>query len=212
MGTMLGIHDYWLFVITGVLLNLAPGQDTFYIVGRSLAQGTRIGIVSALGINAGSVVHTFAAAIGLSAILAASASAFMVLKLVGAAYLVYLGVRMLIASSATSGPTATLPAQSTWTAFRQSMLTNLLNPKVALFFLAFMPQFIDAESATKVLAFIVLGATFVFTGTTWCVILALAAGKMRDSFVRRPKRIALISRVTGGVFVLLGLRLALTKP
>jgi threonine/homoserine/homoserine lactone efflux protein len=212
MGTMLGIHDYWLFVITGVLLNLAPGQDTFYIVGRSLAQGTRIGIVSALGINAGSVVHTFAAAIGLSAILAASASAFMVLKLVGAAYLVYLGVRMLIASSATSGPTATLPAQSTWTAFRQGMLTNLLNPKVALFFLAFMPQFIDAESATKVLAFIVLGATFVFTGTTWCVILALAAGKMRDSFVRRPKRIALISRVTGGVFVLLGLRLALTKP
>jgi threonine/homoserine/homoserine lactone efflux protein len=212
MGTMLGIHDYWLFVITGVLLNLAPGQDTFYIVGRSLAQGTRIGVVSALGINAGSVVHTFAAAIGLSAILAASASAFMVLKLVGAAYLVYLGVRMLIASSATSGPTATLPAQSTWTAFRQGMLTNLLNPKVALFFLAFMPQFIDAESATKVLAFIVLGATFVFTGTTWCVILALAAGKMRDSFVRRPKRIALISRVTGGVFVLLGLRLALTKP
>jgi RhtB (resistance to homoserine/threonine) family protein len=212
MGTMLGIHDYWLFVITGVLLNLAPGQDTFYIVGRSLAQGTRIGVVSALGINAGSVVHTFAAAIGLSAILAASASAFMVLKLVGAAYLVYLGVRMLIASSATSGPTATLPAQSTWTAFRQGMLTNLLNPKVALFFLAFMPQFIDAESATKVLAFIVLGATFVCTGTTWCLILALAAGKMRDSFVRRPKRIALISRVTGGVFVLLGLRLALTKP
>jgi threonine/homoserine/homoserine lactone efflux protein len=208
---MLGIHDYWLFVITGVLLNLAPGQDTFYIVGRSLAQGTRIGIVSALGINAGSVVHTFAAAIGLSAILAASASAFIVLKLVGAAYLVYLGVRMLVAS-ATSGPAAILPAQSIWTAFRQGMLTNLLNPKVALFFLAFMPQFIDAQSTTKVLAFIVLGATFVCTGTTWCLILALAAGKMRDSFVRRPKRIALISRVTGGVFVLLGLRLALTRP
>jgi threonine/homoserine/homoserine lactone efflux protein len=209
---MLGIHDYWLFVITGVLLNLAPGQDTFYIVGRSLAQGTRIGIVSALGINAGSVVHTLAAAIGLSAILAASASAFTALKLVGAAYLVYLGVRMLTASSVTSSPTATLPAQSTWTAFRQGILTNLLNPKVALFFLAFMPQFIGAQSSTKVLAFIVLGATFVFTGTAWCLVLALAAGKMRDSFVRRPKRIALISRVTGGVFVLLGLRLALAKP
>jgi threonine/homoserine/homoserine lactone efflux protein len=209
---MLGIHDYWLFVLTGALLNLAPGQDTFYIVGRSLAQGTRVGIVSALGINAGSVVHTFAAAIGLSAILAASASAFMVLKLVGAVYLVYLGVRMLMASGAASSPPATLPAHSTWTAFRQGMLTNLLNPKVALFFLAFMPQFIDAESTTKVLAFIVLGATFVFTGTTWCLILALAAGKMRDSFVRRPKQMGLVSRVTGGVFVLLGLRLALTKP
>jgi threonine/homoserine/homoserine lactone efflux protein len=209
---MLGIHDYWLFVITGVLLNLAPGQDTFYIVGRSLAQGTRIGIVSALGINAGSIVHTFAAAIGLSAILAASASAFTVLKLVGAAYLVYLGVRMLMASSAASSHTATLPARSSWTAFRQGMLTNLLNPKVALFFLAFMPQFIDAQSTTKVLAFLVLGATFVFTGTTWCMIPALAAGSSRDAFARRPKRVALISRVTGGVFVLLGLRLALAKP
>jgi RhtB (resistance to homoserine/threonine) family protein len=209
---MLGIHDYWLFVITGVLLNLAPGQDTFYIVGRSLAQGTRIGIVSALGINAGSIVHTFAAAIGLSAILAASASAFTVLKLVGAAYLVYLGVRMLVASSAASSPTGTLPARSSWTAFRQGMLTNLLNPKVALFFLAFMPQFIDAQSTTKVLAFLVLGATFVCTGTTWCLILALAAGRMRAAFMRRPKRVALISRVTGSVFVVLGLRLALAKP
>ena len=208
---MLGIHDYWLFVLTGVLLNLAPGQDTFYIVGRSLAQGTRIGIVSALGISAGSVVHTFAAAIGLSAILAASASAFTALKLIGAAYLVYLGVRMLMTSGSASGPTATLPAQSGWTAFRQGMLTNLLNPKVALFFLALMPQFIDAQSTTKVLAFIVLGATFVCTGTTWCLILALAAGKMRDSFARHPKRTALVSRMAGGVFVLLGLRLALTK-
>ncbi|HEY7672019.1 MAG TPA: LysE family translocator [Gammaproteobacteria bacterium] len=209
---MLGIHDYWLFVLTGVLLNLAPGQDTFYIVGRSLAQGTRAGIVSALGINAGSVVHTFAAAVGLSAILAASASAFTTLKLIGAAYLVYLGVRMLATRSSASGPTAILPAQSSWTAFHQGMLTNLLNPKVALFFLAFMPQFIDVQSTTKVLAFLALGATFVFTGTTWCLILALASGKMRESFVRQPGRTALISRVAGGVFVLLGLRLALSRP
>ena len=209
---MLGIHDYWLFMLTGALLNLAPGQDTFYIVGRSLAQGTRIGVVSALGINAGSVVHTLAAAIGLSAILAASASAFMALKLIGAAYLVYLGVRMLVTSGSTSGPTAALPAGSSWTAFRQGMLTNLLNPKVAIEFLAFMPQFIDAQSTTKVLAFLVLGATFVCTGTTWCLILAFAAGKMRDSLVRHPKRGALIARAAGGAFVLLGLRLALARP
>lgn len=209
---MLGIHDYWLFMLTGALLNLAPGQDTFYIVGRSLAQGTRIGVVSALGINAGSVVHTLAAAIGLSAILAASASAFMALKLIGAVYLVYLGVRMLVTSGSTSGPTAALPAGSSWTAFRQGMLTNLLNPKVAIFFLAFMPQFIAAQSTTKVLAFLALGATFVCTGTTWCLILAFAAGKMRDSLVRHPKRGALIARAAGGAFVLLGLRLALARP
>src|SRR5205809_5548959 len=92
---MLGIHDYWLFVATGVLLNLTPGQDTLYILGRSIAQGRRIGVASALGITAGSVVHTLAAALGLSAVLATSASAFLVLKVVGAVYLVYLGARML---------------------------------------------------------------------------------------------------------------------
>src|SRR3977135_4634383 len=93
---MLGIHDYWLFVATGVLLNLTPGQDSLYILGRSIAQGRRIGLASALGITAGSVVHTLAAALGLSAVLATSASAFLVLKIVGAADLVYPGVRILI--------------------------------------------------------------------------------------------------------------------
>src|SRR5271154_4230864 len=94
---MLGIHDYWLFVATGVLLNLTPGQDTFYVLGRSIAQGRRIGVASALGIGAGALVHSAAAALGLSAILATSASAFLLVKLVGAVYLIYLGVRMLTA-------------------------------------------------------------------------------------------------------------------
>src|SRR2546425_8461354 len=102
---MLGIHDYWLFVATGVLLNLTPGQDTLYILGRSLAQGRQIGVASALGITAGSVVHTLAAALGLSAVLATSASAFLVLKVVGAVYLVYLGARMLITRTAAFGAT-----------------------------------------------------------------------------------------------------------
>ena len=95
---MLGIHDYWLFVTAGVLLNLTPGQDTFYILGRSIAEGVRAGVASALGIMVGSLLHTAMAAIGLSAILATSASAFIVVKLVGAAYLVYIGVRMLVAA------------------------------------------------------------------------------------------------------------------
>src|SRR5260370_30161719 len=93
---MLGIHDYWLFVATGALLNLTPGQDTLYILGRSIAQGRRIGVASALGISAGSVVHTLAAALGLSAVLAAAASAFLALKVARAVYLVYLCVRILI--------------------------------------------------------------------------------------------------------------------
>ena len=101
---MFGIHDYWLFVATGVLLNLTPGQDTFYILGRSIAHGQRIGIASALGISAGGMLHTVAAALGLSAILATSASAFIALKLVGAAYLVYLGIHMFLRPAAV-GPT-----------------------------------------------------------------------------------------------------------
>src|SRR5437879_6279915 len=102
---MLGIHDYWLFVATGVLLNLTPGQDTLYILGRSLAQGRQIGVASALGITAGSVVHTLAAALGLSAVLATSSSAFIALKIVGAVYLVYLGVRILTSRTDTVGST-----------------------------------------------------------------------------------------------------------
>src|SRR3989475_13235635 len=166
---MLGIHDYWLFVATGVLLNITTGQDTLYLLGRSLRQGRQIGVASALGVIAGSVVHTLAAALGLSAVLATSASAFLVLKVVGAAYLVYLGARMLITRTAAFGATDVTDSVDTWTAFRQGMLTNVLNPKVALFFLALMPQFIEPDSPTKVGAFLLLGLTFVTTGTAWLV-------------------------------------------
>src|SRR5512145_1068250 len=157
--TNLGIHDYWLFVLTGVLLNLTPGQDTFYILGRSVAEGTRSGVASALGIAVGTLVHTAMAALGLSAILATSASAFTVVKLAGAAYLVYLGARMLMGGAPQLGVTSVPERVDAWTAFRQGMLTNVLNPKVALFFLAFMPQFIAPDSRAKVLAFLALGAT-----------------------------------------------------
>jgi threonine/homoserine/homoserine lactone efflux protein len=208
---VLGIHDYWIFVTAGVILNLTPGQDTFYILGRSIAQGSRIGVASALGVCAGCLVHTFAAAVGLSAILATSASAFMVLKVAGAVYLVYLGVRMLLAAGFAAEPTSMARAQSALVAFRQGVLTNVLNPKVALFFLAFMPQFIDPTSQTKVAAFIALGITFIFTGTIWCLTLALSAAKLRDLIARRPSGMAAFSRAAGGLFVFLGLRLALSK-
>src|SRR5207253_9711392 len=113
---MLGIHDYWLFVATGVLLNLTPGQDTLYILGRSRAQGRQIVVASALGITAGSVVHTLAAPLGLSAVLATSASAFLVLKVAGAVYLVYLGARMQITRTAAFGATDVAASVGTCTA------------------------------------------------------------------------------------------------
>ncbi len=208
---MLGIHDYWLFIATGVLLNLTPGQDTLYILGRGIAQGRQIGVASALGISAGGVVHTLAAALGLSAVLATSASAFVALKVVGAVYLVYLGVRMLITRTAAVGSTDIVGFVNMWTAFRQGMLTNVLNPKVALFFLALMPQFIEPNSPSKVGAFLVLGFTFLTTGTVWCLVLALGAARVRSFFASQPRALQGLSRVSGALFIFLGLRLAASK-
>jgi len=209
---MLGIHDFGVFIATGVLLNLTPGQDTLYIVGRSITQGRSVGVVSALGISAGVIIHTLAAALGLSAILATSASAFIVLKLVGAAYLIYLGVCMLVARKTSAVVTAATGSVSRAVAFRQGVLTNVTNPKVALFFLAFLPQFIDPDSPTKVVAFLVLGLTFLITGTVWCLILAVSAAHLRDFLSIRSRPAALLSRATGVLFIALGLRLAASKP
>lgn len=206
---MLGIHDYWLFLLTGFLLNLAPGQDTMFIIGRSVTGGRRAGVTAALGISTGALVHTLMAAIGLSAILATSAVAFTVVKLAGAAYLVYLGIKLLVAKAADENESAVQSAKPS--AYLQGILTNVLNPKVALFFLAFLPQFIDASSPAKPLAFLFLGATFVTTGTVWCLILALAAAKLRGFFLRNPTVRIMVDRVTGAIFVALGARLAWSR-
>jgi len=208
---MLGIHDYWLFVAAGILLNLAPGQDTLYILGSSIGQGRRIGVASALGISAGCVVHTLAAALGLSAILATSATAFIVVKLAGAAYLIYLGVRALFTPVQGMGPLREDASTGVALAFRRGVVTNVLNPKVALFFLALLPQFIDPDSPTKVAAFIALGLTFVATGTAWCLVLALAAARVRGFFAANPRAFTHLSRASGALFVFLGIRLAASE-
>jgi threonine/homoserine/homoserine lactone efflux protein len=207
---VLGIHDYWLFVLAGVLLNLTPGQDTFYILGSSIAQGRRIGVASALGICSGCIVHTLAAAAGLSAILATSAAAFVIVKLAGAAYLIYLGIRYLRARDADL-PAVASASRGAWKAFRQGVVTNVLNPKVALFFLAFLPQFIDPESSTKIAAFIALGLTFIATGTAWCLFLAVAAASVRRFFTGHPKAFTRLSQAAGTLFIGLGIRLAVAQ-
>jgi threonine/homoserine/homoserine lactone efflux protein len=206
-----GTQNLALFVISGILLNLTPGQDTFYILGRSIAQGRRAGILSVLGITSGSVVHTLAAAFGLSAILATSASAFLIVKAVGAAYLVYLGVSMLRdpSSSPLSEPVST--DGSGWAIYRAGMLTNVLNPKVALFFMAFLPQFVDPAAESKVGAFLFLGAVFMFNGTIWCLILAWGASAMSRRFRERPSAGTLFKRAAGALFIGLGVRLAVSK-
>lgn len=210
---MFGIHGYWLFLGAGVLLNLTPGQDTMFIIGRSLTGGSRSGVAAAFGVAIGTIFHTLAAALGLSALLATSASAFFVVKLVGAAYLIYLGASLLLARA--SDDTAALSRISVSVdpraAFRQGILTNVLNPKVALFFLAFLPQFIEPASSTKTLAFLVLGATFITTGLTWCLVLAFAAARLQALLVRKPDLRTLIDRAVGGLFLILGARLAWSR-
>jgi threonine/homoserine/homoserine lactone efflux protein len=208
---MLGIHQYWLFIATAVLLILTPGQDTFFILGRSLSGGRAAGVAAALGISAGSVVHTFAAALGLSALLATSQYAFMAVKFAGAAYLIYIGIRALATRSTLPGEVAGDANGGNWPAFRQGVVTNLLNPKVALFFLALMPQFIDAGSNQKVAAFLVLGVSFVTLGAIWCVVLAIAAAKLRGAFLRRPSMANMLNKVAGTLFVALGLKLATAR-
>ena len=209
---MLGIHHYWLFIATAVILVITPGQDTFFILGRSLSGGRRAGIAAALGITAGSVIHTLLAALGLSALLATSAYAFMAVKFAGAAYLIYIGVRALLSrTNGLSDNGAAPQADGHWSAFRQGIISNLLNPKVALFFLALMPQFIEAASTHKVAAFLALGLSFVTLGVIWCVILAIAAAELRGVFLRKPSMGRVLNRVAGAMFIALGIRLATTR-
>ena len=208
---MFGIHDFGLFLAAGILLNLTPGPDTVYILGRSIAQGREAGIASALGISLGSIFHTCAAALGLSAILATSALAFGTIKLLGGAYLIFLGVKMILDRRRQLGLPSNFRRRTTFAAFRQGILTNILNPKVALFFLAFLPQFIDPASSAKVPAFILLGLTFVTTGTIWCLILAWFASAFSERLRTNQSISQWLNRTAGALFVFLGLRLATTK-
>ena len=208
---MFGIHDFGVFLITGFVLNITPGPDTFYILGRSMTQGRSAGIASVLGIATGSLVHTFAAALGLSALLAASASAFLAVKLAGAAYLVYLGCKMLFSRAEAASIPKGFSSSGFGAIYRQGLLTNVLNPKVALFFLAFMPQFIAADSPSKFAAFVVLGLCFTITGTLWCLCLAWFSSLLGDRLRGGTIFGEILNRAAGALFVFLGIRLATTK-
>ena len=208
---MLGIHDLALFIVSGLLLNMMPGPDSLLIMLCSGSQGWRAGSVAALGIGTGTMVHVLAAALGLSALLSTSAELFAVIKLMGAFYLVYLGISLLRHRPGAAGAgteAVALPRLSYGRIFRQGLLTNVLNPKVALFFLAFVPQFIDPAAPQKALAFIVLGCIFNLNGMIWCHLLAFSTA-FASRKVRLPTRVATwLNRVMGGLFVGLGIKLA----
>lgn len=209
---MFGVHDLWLFIFSGLLLNVTPGPDTAYIVGRSVQLGWRGGAAAALGISAGCLVHVFAAAIGLSALLMASSALFTLVKWAGAAYLCVLGITMLLSRppAPVAGAAATGPV-SLRQVFWQGALTNVLNPKVALFFLAFLPQFVANDSPHKGAAFLSLGLIFIFNGTLWCLAVAAFAARTASRVRQSGRAVAWINRGLGGLFVYLGARIALLQ-
>jgi len=208
---MFGIHDFWLFYVSALLLNIAPGPDTAYIVGRSVQMGWRGGAAATIGISTGCLVHVFGGAIGLSALLAASSEAFTALKWLGAAYLCYVGVTMLL-SRAPARPSETAIGCgeiSLAEVFWQGALTNVFNPKVALFFLAFLPQFVSADVPHKALAFILLGLVFICNGVLWCLGVAAFTARTASRVRQSPRAVLWINRALGGTFVFLGARLAM---
>jgi threonine/homoserine/homoserine lactone efflux protein len=207
--TVFGIHDLGLYVVSAILLNIAPGADSLYVLTRSTSRGFTTGVWAALGIGAGCFVHISAAALGLSAILASSAAAFTIVKWVGAAYLIYLGVSMLLSRGSLrlniqAPPDTAKRSRVFW----QGFLTNLLNPKIALFFLAFMPQFIDPASSTKVAAFLLLGTLFNTTGTIWNILIARGASFLAVRLRTASQLGTWLNRCLGGLFIALGARLA----
>jgi threonine/homoserine/homoserine lactone efflux protein len=197
-----------LYAAASLALILTPGQDMLYVISRSLAQGRLAGVCSAVGVIIGILVHTALAAFGLGALLAASEALFVVLKLVGAAYLVYLGIRLMLAAvpESTDGPQPPhlAPLALVW----QGILSNVTNPKIILFFLAFLPQFVDPASAHPTRDLVFLGVLYAVLGLPVKVGVALAAGGLSERVLRTPAALAWVNRVSGGVLVGLGLRLA----
>ncbi len=207
----MGIQNFEAFVLASIMLNLIPGPDTFYILGRSMSQGRTVGIASALGISGGAIIHTLAAAVGLSAIIIASPTAFAAIKWIGAAYLIFLGIKMLFQSQSQTMASEQDAKNGFFPVFRQGVLTNALNPKVALFFLAFLPQFVDAGSESHLVSFLILGMTFVLTSTLWGLVLAFSAATISARLRANPRNMVWLNRVTGSLLVGLGVRLAVDR-
>jgi threonine/homoserine/homoserine lactone efflux protein len=211
---MFGTHSLALFALTALVLNATPGVDLMFTLTRTLQQGVRGGLVAALGIASGCVVHALAATFGLAALLAASAAAFTTLKWLGAVYLAWLAFGML-RDAARRPPAAAAPITAATAAglgriYRQALLTNALNPKVAIFFLALLPQFIDADAPNKTAAFLFLGAWFVAQGFAFLALFTLLVAPLRRWNPSDAWRRSL--QASGGLlFASLAARLALTE-
>ncbi|NJM72837.1 MAG: LysE family translocator [Scytonema sp. RU_4_4] len=207
---LINVSQLTLFCIAAIVLIITPGPDMLYVIARSVGQGKIAGIVSALGVGAGVLVHILAATIGLSALLMTSALAYNIVKYVGAAYLIYLGIRTIL-SSKEQNTLRTLQGISLKTTFTQGVLSSVLNPKLALFFIAFLPQFVDSTQGKIALQIAVLGLVFITMTTPWLISVALLSSSL-GSWLQNNSRWRYFQQwFTGSVLVCLGVRLALPE-
>lgn len=196
-----------LYVVASLALIATPGQDMLYVISRSLAQGRWAGVCSAAGVCVGILVHTALAALGVAALLQASELAFLVLKLMGAAYLVYLGLRLMLSPAPTTQALAVSPMRPAGLVW-QGVLSNVSNPKIVLFFVAFLPQFVDPASPHPTRDLVALGSLYAAMAFPVKAAVGLAAGSLSERILRRPAVMAGVNRASGAVLVGLGLRLA----
>ena len=205
---MIDLHNFFLFAFASLMLNIAPGPDMLYVASRSAGQGVKAGIVSSLGIFVGCFVHILAAMLGISALLAQSATAFNVVKWAGALYLIYIGIQSLRSKGGqfqVNGTTTRIPLR---TLFQQGFITNVLNPKVAIFFLAFLPQFIQPEHGNVSTQILFLGLWFDISGTATLILVALMFGRLSEWLSTHTGFVRWQEKVMGSVLLYLGLRLA----
>ncbi|MBR8702336.1 Leucine efflux protein [Fusobacterium sp. DD1] len=209
---MFGIVNYEMYFVSCVILSLIPGSDTVYILTQSISNDRKTGVFSTLGICSGVMVHTAFVTLGLSAILKSSPTAFQVVKYVGAGYLIYLGIKSLLSKKSLvlneeGGPKTTLKK-----AYFQGMMTNVLNPKVALFFIAILPGFVNTESSDfGAIAFILLGFTYFCTTSVWSLFLSFTASFASKFLKTKPGASKVINIVAGIIFIILGAQLIRMK-
>ena len=203
-------HNIILFMLSALALNLSPGPSILYILSRSLGQGREAGIVSVLGLATATLIHAMAAALGLSTLFVYSPVAFAVVKYLGAAYLIYLGIATLRSSGGLQPARAASPLGLA-AIYRQGVVTDLLNPKVALFFIAFLPQFVDPTAGSPALQILFFGLLFHVTGVPVNLMVALAGGRLAALLKQRPSWARVQNWISGTVLVGLGLRLALSE-
>ncbi|MDQ6903718.1 MAG: LysE family translocator [Bacteroidota bacterium] len=206
---MFHIQNLYLFFIASLLLNLTPGNDMIYVASRSISQGIKAGIISALGVFIGCFVHITAAVFGLSIIIMKSVFLFQMIKFIGAGYLIYLGIKALISKSNLNPEMERLPAVSKWKLLKQGIITNVLNPKVALFFLSFLPQFIHIGTPLYKLQLFSLGLWFNLQGTFVLIIVATLIGRSRNFIKSNQRFIKIQEKITGLILIALGLKVAL---